>query len=161
MKVKINRKKIIIFVIVLILILLIISSYFIFLKSKNRDENNIIIATKIEENNGQNIEVRYKIGIDNYDLSIIEKTLIFETEEEAKTQYKIYDIINENQRKGMVLKQDKKKVTIIVPIELFKEEINYQDENTIEYKDENGEIRKIISQNELTEKLITQDYEIK
>ena len=160
MKVKLNRKKII-FVIVLILILLIISGYFIFFKSKNTDESNIIIATKIEENMGQNIEIKYKIEIDNYDLSVIEKTLIFETEAEAKAQYKIYEITNENQRKGMELKQDKKKLTIIMPVELFKEEINYQDKNTINYKNENGEPGKIISQNELIETLTSQGYEIK
>lgn len=161
MKAKLNKKRIIVFSIILILILLTIASYFIFIKNKHTDESNVIVATKIEEKEGKKIELKYKIEIENYDLSKIEKTLTFETEEDAKIQYEIYKIINENQRKGMELVQDKKKVTIIMPVELFEEEINYKNENTLKYQDENGETCRIISQNELTQTLTEQSYTIK
>lgn len=161
MKAKLNKKRIIVFSIILILILLTIASYFIFIKNKHTDESNVIVATKIEEKEGKKIELKYKIEIENYDLSKIEKTLTFETEEDAKIQYEIYKIINENQRKGMELVQDKKKVTIIMPVELFEEEINYKNENTLKYQDENGETCRIISQNELTQTLTEQGYTIK
>lgn len=161
MKIKLNKKRIIVFSIILILILLTITSYFVFIKNKNNDENNVIVATKIEEEEGKRVELKYKIEIKNYNLSKVEKTLTFETEQEAKTQYEILEIINENQRKGMELAQSKKKVIVIMPAELFEEEINYQNENTLKYQDENGEICRIISQNELTQTLTEQGYTIK
>lgn len=161
MKIKLNKKRIIIFSIILILILLTIADYFIFIKNKNTDKKNVIIATKIEEKEGKKIELKYKIEIENYDLSKIEKTLTFETEKDAKAQYESFKIINENQRKGMKLVQNKKKVSVIMPIEIFKEEIKYEDENTLKYQDENGKTCRMISQRELTQTLVKQGYTIK
>lgn len=161
MKAKLNKKRIIVFSIILILILLTIASYFIFIKNKHTDESNVIVATKIEEKEGKKIELKYKIEIENYDLSKIEKTLTFETEEDAKIQYEILEIINENQKKGMELAQSKKKVIVIMPVKIFKDEINYKDENSLKYQDENGEQKEIISQEELTQTLTEQGYTIK
>lgn len=161
MKVKTNKKRIMLISIILILILLTITSYFIYIKNKDTAESNVIVATKIEEKEGKKVELKYKIEIENYDLFRIEKTLKFETEQDAKTQYEILEIINENQRKGMELAQNKKKVIVIMPAELFEEEINYKNENTLKYQDENGEICRIISQNELKQTLTEQGYTIK
>lgn len=160
MKKKINKK--IILVIILLLILIPIGYFIVDLLKSNDEYKNIkIIAIKKITENEQTQKITYTIKIKDYNIESTTKEIKFETKEQAQLEYERYQIINEYENKGWNLQIKNKKITLIMTEEQFKEDIEYDKQNSITYMNTGGEQKEIISQEELTQTLTEQGYTIK
>lgn len=160
MKKKINKKRILVIILLLILIPI---GYFIvdLLKSNDEYKNIKIIAIKKITENEQTQKITYTIKIKDYNIESTTKEIKFETKEQAQLEYERYQIINEYENKGWNLQIKNKKITLIMTEEQFKEDIEYDKQNSITYMNTGGEQKEIISQEELTQTLTEQGYTIK
>lgn len=159
MKKKVDKKRLII-LIVLIIILVIIAR-FIYSLSNNEEEENTITAIKvIFEENEQNLDIKCIIKIKDYNIERAIKEITFENEQEAELKYRVYQTVNEYERKGLELELKKKQIIITMTEEQLLQELEYEKKKTI-LKTENGEEKEIIDQNELKQCLINKGYIIK
>lgn len=159
MKKKVDKKRLII-LIVLIIILVIIAR-FIYSLSNNEEEENTITAIKvIFEGNEQNLDIKCIIKIKDYNIERAIKEITFENEQEAELKYRVYQTVNEYERKGLELELKKKQIIITMTEEQLLQELEYKKQKTI-MKTENGEEKEIIDQNELKQCLINKGYIIK
>lgn len=159
MKKKINKKRILI---ILLLLILIFVGYFIFNALKNNNEANTkIIAIKEITEDEQTKEIKYTIKIKDYLIETATKEIKFETEEQAQLEYERYQIINAFENKGWNLQIKNKKITIVMTEERFKEDIEYDKQNSTTYINATGEQKEIINKDEIINLLNNQDYTIK
>lgn len=158
-----NKKRILpkVILIVLGIVLLLTIIFVINLFKPSSSEQNTIIATKVEEYNGNNIEIKYEITIKNYDLQSAIKTIEFYFEDTAQMEYEYYEFINKYERRNIGLELKGKKLILTMPEEQFKEDIGYDDINNTNFTSAEGEQKEIINQNALKDALRKQGYTIK
>ena len=158
---KVRKKTVIMLLIVLIILIIVVNMYLI-LRNNNKDKSSTIIATKIITSEDENVKrIKYKIEIQNYNIENIEKEITFKDEEQAQQEYKRYEIINEYERKNLNVQINKKKLTILMTEEQFKEDIEYDEQKNITYISSEGEQKEIMSQGEIINALAKQGYTIK
>lgn len=155
-----SKKKLIVLIGVIIFVTAITTFMIGTIKSINKEENCVIVATKDDEENFQN-EIKYKIKIKNYDIESVQKEITFDTEEQAQLEYQRYEIINEFERKNLNVQIKKKKLTIQMTEEQFKEDIEYDEQKNITYINSEGEQKEIMNQEEIINALVKQGYTIK
>ena len=145
---------------VILIVLIVIFSLILTIRKK--DENKTIIATKtIPYANESEENTKYKIKIKDYDIENIQKEITFDTEDQAQLEYERYQIINKYERKNLNVQIKKKKLTILMTEDQFKEDIEYDEQKNITYINSEGEQKEIINQEEIINALIEQGYTIK
>ena len=153
-----SKVKKIVWVILIVLIVI----FSLILTIRKKDENKTIIATKtISYANESEENTKYKIKIKDYDIENIQKEITFDTEEQAQLEYERYQIINKYERKNLNVQINKKKLTILMTEDQFKEDIEYNEQKNITYINSEGEQKEIINQEEIINALIEQGYTIK
>lgn len=156
-----NKKKLIILIVVVILITAITIFRMCAIKSINKEEKNcVVVATKDDEENFQD-KIKYKIQIKNYDIENIQKEITFDSEQQAQSEYARYNIINAFGGENLNVQIKKKKLTIIMTEEQFKEDIEYDEQKNITYINSAGEQKEIMSKEEIINALTKQGYTIK
>lgn len=159
MKKKVDKKRLIILIVLMIILVIIARS--IYSLSNNEEEENTITAIKvIFEENEQNLDIKCIIKIKDYNIERAIKEITFENEQEAELKYRVYQTVNEYERKGLELELKKKQIIITMTEEQLLQELEYKKQKTI-MKTENGEEKEIIDQNELKQCLINKGYIIK
>ena len=159
MKKKVDKKRLIILIVLMIILVIIARS--IYSLSNNEEEENTITAIKvIFEENEQNLDIKCIIKIKDYNIERAIKEITFENEQEAELKYRVYQTVNEYERKGLELELKKKQIIITMTEEQLLQELEYKKQKTIT-KTENGEEKEIIDQNELKQCLINKGYIIK
>lgn len=144
----------------ILIVLIVILSLILIIREK--DENKAIIATKTFSNTNELGEkTKYKIKIKNYDIERVQKEITFDTEEQAQLEYQRYEIINKYERKNLNVQIKKKKLTIQMTEEQFKEDIEYDEQKNITYINSEGEQKEIMNQEEIINALAKQGYTIK
>lgn len=144
----------------ILIVLIVILSLILIIREK--DENKAIIATKTFSNTNELGEkTKYKIKIKNYDIESVQKEITFDTEEQAQCEYQRYEIINEFERKNLNVQIKKKKLTIQMTEEQFKEDIEYDEQKNITYINSEGEQKEIMNQEEIINALAKKGYTIK
>ncbi|MBQ3145322.1 MAG: hypothetical protein IJB90_01890 [Clostridia bacterium] len=152
-------KKIIIFILLIILLGIVATlGLIIYSRTTNVKEKNTITATKtIEETQ----TIKYIIKIKDYNIQSAIKEITFKTEQEAKSEYNKYEIINEYERREIGLELKKKKLILVMPEKQVLKDIGYNTEIIKTITFENGEKIEIIDQSEIKQCLVNQGYEIK
>lgn len=147
---------------VILMVLILIAISIIILINRENKGNTTIIATKsVSDESKAEKEIKYEIKINDYTIENIEKELTFETKEKAQLEYDKYQIINEFERKNLNVQIKKKKLTIIMTEEQFKEDIEYDEQKNITYINPAGEQKEIMSKEEIINALTKQGYVIK
>ena len=156
-----KKKKMLIILLTVIIIILAIGVALYYVNKTNKDEKELIKATKNIENEYEKKEVCYEIEMKDYEVLNIQKEITFDTKEQAQLEYERYQIINKYERKNLNVQIKKEKLTIIMTEEQFKEDIEYDERKNITYINTAGEQKEIMSKEEMINALIKQGYTIK
>lgn len=155
-----KRKKILIKLSIILLIILLILGIAIYcLHNFKKNQSELIRAIKNIENEKK--EVCYTLEIKDYAMLNIQKEITFDTEEQAQLEYERYQIINKYERKNLNVQIKKKKLTILMTEDQFREDIEYDESKNIRLIDSTGEQKEIMDQEEIINVLIEQGYTIK
>lgn len=146
---------------ILMVLILIAISIIILINRENKGNTTIIATKSVSDESKAEKEIKYEIKINDYTIENIEKELTFETKEKAQLEYEKYQIINEFERKNLNVQIKKKKLTIIMTEEQFKEDIEYDEQKNITYINPAGEQKEIMSKEEIINALTKQGYVIK
>ena len=97
----------------------------------------------------------------DYEVLNIQKEITFDTEEQAQLEYERYQIINKYERKNLNVQIKKKKLTILMTEDQFREDVEYDESKNIRLIDSTGEQKEIMDQEEIINALVKQGYTIK
>lgn len=159
---KSSKKKKITTIIIISLILIFIGILVLNIVGNNSENNETIIATKtITEENQIKQDVQYTIKVKDYNIELITKKIVFETEQEAKTEYKRYETTNKFEGTEIGLELKKKELILTIPEKQLKQELEYTNNNNITILTQTGEKREITNIQLIKEKLQQQGYTIK
>lgn len=156
-----KKKKMLIILLTVIIIILAIGVALYYVNKTDRDEKELIKATKNIENEYEKKEVCYGIEMKDYEVLNIQKEITFDTEEQAQLEYERYQIINKYERKNLNVQIKKKKLTILMTEDQFREDVEYDESKNIRLIDSTGEQKEIMDQEEIINALVKQGYTIK
>lgn len=146
---------------ILMVLILIAISIIILINRENKGNTTIIATKSVSDESKAEKEIKYEIKINDYTIENIEKELTFETKEKAQLEYDKYQIINKYERKNLNVQIKKKKLTILMTEDQFREDVEYDESKNIRLIDSTGEQKEIMDQEEIINALIKQGYTIK